>query len=225
MVLDPIPQPLPVHFFGFRPQPPTSRYECILKQKHQIRRVSKLGAFGRQIGWMKVQWVSEGAGERVKEQRMSEKQCIYSLSIILIVLTHSLLFLQHTCFSRIRCSFISSLRCSFISSFAALCSFFLLKEQRMREKQCIYSFAALYSSDKQCVAVGSNIYSHTYTTLTPTIHTLTRTHSSTHTHTYTTLTPTLYPQKWVSAIASACRRKTCIQPYAKHASNMPLTCL
>ena len=25
MVLDPIPQPLPVHFFGSRPQPPTSR--------------------------------------------------------------------------------------------------------------------------------------------------------------------------------------------------------
>jgi len=24
MVLDPIPQPLPVHFFGSRPQPPTS---------------------------------------------------------------------------------------------------------------------------------------------------------------------------------------------------------
>ena len=26
MVLDPIPQSLPVHFFGFRPQPPTSRH-------------------------------------------------------------------------------------------------------------------------------------------------------------------------------------------------------
>jgi len=29
MVLDPIPQSLPVHFFGSRPQPPTSRNECI----------------------------------------------------------------------------------------------------------------------------------------------------------------------------------------------------
>jgi len=28
MVLDPIPQSLPVHFFGSRPQPPTSRYAC-----------------------------------------------------------------------------------------------------------------------------------------------------------------------------------------------------
>jgi len=28
MVLDPIPQSLPVHFFGSRPQPPTSREEC-----------------------------------------------------------------------------------------------------------------------------------------------------------------------------------------------------
>jgi len=26
MVLDPIPQSLPVHFFGSRPQPPTSRF-------------------------------------------------------------------------------------------------------------------------------------------------------------------------------------------------------
>ena len=40
MVLDPIPQSLPVHFFGSRPQPPTSRavfdvflheMECIFK--------------------------------------------------------------------------------------------------------------------------------------------------------------------------------------------------
>jgi len=28
MVLDPIPQSLPVHFYGSRPQPPTSRYAC-----------------------------------------------------------------------------------------------------------------------------------------------------------------------------------------------------
>ena len=28
MVLDPIPQPLPVHFSGSRPQPPTSRYRA-----------------------------------------------------------------------------------------------------------------------------------------------------------------------------------------------------
>ena len=27
MVLDPIPQPLPVHFFGSRPQPPTSQVD------------------------------------------------------------------------------------------------------------------------------------------------------------------------------------------------------
>ena len=32
MILDPIPQPLPVHFFGSRPQPPTSRYACIILQ-------------------------------------------------------------------------------------------------------------------------------------------------------------------------------------------------
>ena len=33
MVLDPIPQSLPVHFFGSRPQPPTSRAvnECVLR--------------------------------------------------------------------------------------------------------------------------------------------------------------------------------------------------
>ena len=30
MVLDPIPQSLPVHFFGSRPQPPTSRSEPFL---------------------------------------------------------------------------------------------------------------------------------------------------------------------------------------------------
>jgi len=29
MVLDPIPQSLPVHFFGSRPQPPTSRVVCV----------------------------------------------------------------------------------------------------------------------------------------------------------------------------------------------------
>jgi len=29
MVLDPIPQPLPVHFFGSRPQPPTSHRPCL----------------------------------------------------------------------------------------------------------------------------------------------------------------------------------------------------
>ena len=29
MVLDPIPQSLPVHFFGSRPQPPTSLYICL----------------------------------------------------------------------------------------------------------------------------------------------------------------------------------------------------
>ena len=29
MVLDPIPQPLPVHFFGSRPQPPTSHDVCV----------------------------------------------------------------------------------------------------------------------------------------------------------------------------------------------------
>jgi len=28
MVLDPIPQSLPVHFFGSRPQPPTSHMMC-----------------------------------------------------------------------------------------------------------------------------------------------------------------------------------------------------
>ena len=32
MVLDPIPQSLPVHFFGSRPQPPTSRPPCVLVQ-------------------------------------------------------------------------------------------------------------------------------------------------------------------------------------------------
>ena len=31
MVLDPIPQPLPVHFFGSRPQPPTSRWEAFAR--------------------------------------------------------------------------------------------------------------------------------------------------------------------------------------------------
>ena len=31
MVLDPIPQSLPVHFFGSRPQPPTSRGEMTLE--------------------------------------------------------------------------------------------------------------------------------------------------------------------------------------------------
>ena len=31
MVLDPIPQPLPVHFFGSRPQPPTSRHGMALR--------------------------------------------------------------------------------------------------------------------------------------------------------------------------------------------------
>ena len=29
MVLDPIPQPLPVHFLGSRPQPPTSPFYCL----------------------------------------------------------------------------------------------------------------------------------------------------------------------------------------------------
>jgi len=33
MVLDPIPQSLPVHFFGSRPQPPTSRLRCPITQK------------------------------------------------------------------------------------------------------------------------------------------------------------------------------------------------
>ena len=33
MVLDPIPQPLPVHFFGSRPQPPTSRPEVIFHKR------------------------------------------------------------------------------------------------------------------------------------------------------------------------------------------------
>ena len=33
MVLDPIPQSLPVHFFGSRPQPPTSRcYETLIER-------------------------------------------------------------------------------------------------------------------------------------------------------------------------------------------------
>ena len=31
MVLDPIPQSLPVHFFGSRPQPPTSPHDCLSK--------------------------------------------------------------------------------------------------------------------------------------------------------------------------------------------------
>ena len=35
MVLDPIPQPLPVHFFGSRPQPPTSRSTLPYIYPHQ----------------------------------------------------------------------------------------------------------------------------------------------------------------------------------------------
>jgi len=38
MVLDPIPQSLPVHFFGSRPQPPTShKYMCIKNKWMQSR--------------------------------------------------------------------------------------------------------------------------------------------------------------------------------------------
>jgi len=33
MVLDPIPQSLPVHFFGSRPQPPTSPHTCVLSHE------------------------------------------------------------------------------------------------------------------------------------------------------------------------------------------------
>jgi len=37
MVLDPIPQPLPVHFFGSRPQPPTSPYDICWAQQSVLR--------------------------------------------------------------------------------------------------------------------------------------------------------------------------------------------
>jgi len=36
MVLDPIPQSLPVHFFGSRPQPPTSRKETLGKHRTEL---------------------------------------------------------------------------------------------------------------------------------------------------------------------------------------------
>ena len=38
MVLDPIPQPLPVHFYGSRPQPPTSRSGALLHSNHRALR-------------------------------------------------------------------------------------------------------------------------------------------------------------------------------------------
>ena len=37
MVLDPIPQPLPVHFFGSRPQPPTSRHSKRMNTLYHTR--------------------------------------------------------------------------------------------------------------------------------------------------------------------------------------------
>ena len=37
MVLDPIPQSLPVHFFGSRPQPPTSRVDSVQSGHYQYR--------------------------------------------------------------------------------------------------------------------------------------------------------------------------------------------
>ena len=40
MVLDPIPQSLPVHFFGSRPQPPTSRRETS-QERHQKRDIRR----------------------------------------------------------------------------------------------------------------------------------------------------------------------------------------
>ena len=39
MVLDPIPQSLPVHFFGSRPQPPTSRYVTVIVPKMRSLRL------------------------------------------------------------------------------------------------------------------------------------------------------------------------------------------
>jgi len=37
MVLDPIPQSLPVHFFGSRPQPPTSHKETDQQERGRVR--------------------------------------------------------------------------------------------------------------------------------------------------------------------------------------------
>ena len=36
MVLDPIPQSLPVHFFGSRPQPPTSHQKWVDEQSYLV---------------------------------------------------------------------------------------------------------------------------------------------------------------------------------------------
>ena len=64
MVLDPIPQSLPVHFFGSRPQPPTSQNRSILRTR----------------GWVETNLV--GRERAFKHRNMSWNACILGGKIV-----------------------------------------------------------------------------------------------------------------------------------------------
>ena len=70
MVLDPIPQPLPVHFLGSRPQPPTSRGLCAIHT----------------AWWWGCAFFVKDTGERDEREREKEwgSQCVVNGVVICV---------------------------------------------------------------------------------------------------------------------------------------------
>jgi len=75
MVLDPIPQSLPVHFFGSRPQPPTSHLErnCACEREKEREKIN-LSFLVCSVCWnemlyLEMEWVCGWGTEHTKSRR------------------------------------------------------------------------------------------------------------------------------------------------------------
>ena len=79
MVLDPIPQPLPVHFFGSRPQPPTSRWKNRWKKRCHPRPVNLFDTIWQSTSprMVPIRW---------PQQQIHNTSSCFAICVVLMVL-------------------------------------------------------------------------------------------------------------------------------------------